>query len=390
MYIEREITPLLQTGSSQVPIVAVIGPRQSGKSTLVKELFKNHLYLDLQDAELFDFANKDAKGFLHSYENEHGIIIDEAQYAPAIFTQLKVEADRNPRPGYYVFSGSQNFLLHEKVSESLAGRVYMYTLLPFSIHELSRAKVLASRIEDQIIKGFYPRVYQPQVNAYDYYDNYIATYVERDIRLIRNIDNILIFKKFMSLCATRIGTTLNYSDLATNCGISVSTAKSWLSLLETSFILFSLPSYHDNLGKRITKSPKLYFYDVGLALALMGLDKETFIKKRDLYGGLFENMIIVDVTKNLHARGIRATLMFYRDSNQNEIDLIIEVKGKIIPVEIKATETMKASFFDTAQWFMEQASGEQPIVVYGGLHPQKRAQGNVVPWNKIENIFSHI
>lgn len=388
MFIKRKLTENIESGAKQVPVIAIIGPRQSGKSTLAKEIFKNHVYIDMQDAEIFNFANEDPKGFLKSYKNEHGIIIDEAQYAPKLFGQIKVEADKDPQPGYYVLSGSQNFLLHEKISESLAGRVYFYVLLPLSIKELKDAKLLLEQPEDQIFKGFYPRVYQPQVNYYDYYQNYILTYVERDIRTIRNIDNILIFKKFMQLCALRVGTTINFTDLAANCAISVGTAKSWLALLETSFILFQLPSYHDNLGKRITKSPKLYFYDVGLAATLMGVNKEIITKNRVVYGGLFENMIIVDVIKNFNAGSLRPYLTFYRDSNQNEIDLVVEIGGKTIPVEIKASETMNNKFFDTVIWFQELVQSDQkPVVVYGGNQMQIRAQGRVLPWTDVDQLY---
>ena len=388
MFIERDLEKPIRAGAKQVPVVAVVGPRQSGKSTLIKKMFKDFVYLDMQDADIFDFASNDPKGFLNSYKNEAGVIIDEAQYAPQLFAQLKVEVDRNPRPGYYIVSGSQNFLLHEKISESLAGRVYFNTLLPLSIQELKQAGLLVDRAEGQIQKGFYPRVYQPEINAQTYYENYISTYVERDIRSIRNIDSILTFKKFMQLCALRIGSTLNIVDLATNCGISAVTAKSWLSLLEASYILFLLPSYHDNLGKRITKSPKLYFYDVGLAAALIGLDQETIIAKRTIYGALFENMVIVDLVKNFQAKGIRSTLTFFRDSNQNEIDLIIEQQGKAIPVEIKSSETMDSSYFKTLTWFQEQSGNKQKgaVVVYGGTRSEERSLGRVVSWKELATI----
>jgi uncharacterized protein len=388
MYIERDIEKSIKAGAQQSPIVAVIGPRQSGKSTLLKKMFKDYTYLDMQDANLFDFANKDPKGFLEAYKNEKGVIIDEAQYAPVLFSQLKVEVDKNPRAGYYVLSGSQNFLLHEKISESLAGRVYFYTLLPLSIKELKTAHMLCPSVHEQLYKGFYPRVYQPQINAQDYYENYISTYVERDIRSIRNIDSILTFKKFMQLCALRSGTTLNFTDLASNCGIGVDTAKSWFALLETSFILFLLPSYHDNLGKRITKSPKLYFYDTGLAAQLMNIDIATIMRQRILYGGLFENMVIVDVIKNFKALNLRAMLTFFRDSNKNEIDLIIEAEGKTIPVEIKSSETINSNFFETITWFQKEMHGtEESVVVYGGDHDQKRDQGRVISWKNLESIY---
>lgn len=391
MFIKRDLESMIKKGAQQVPIIAIIGPRQSGKSTLAKAIFKNHVYLDMQDAELFDFAHKDPKGFLETYKNEHGIILDEAQYVSSIFSQIKVEADKNPQQGYFILSGSQNFLLHEKINESLAGRVYFYNLLPLSIAELDNAHLLLEGTDNQIFKGFYPRVYQPQMNAHEYYQNYISTYVESDIRAIRNIDNILIFKKFMQLCALRVGSTLNIAEVAGACGINEKTAKSWLALLETSFILFLLPSYHNNLGKRVIKSPKLFFYDVGLAATLMGINNDVITKNRTIYGALFENMIIVDLIKNFNAQGIRPTLTFLRDNNQHEIDLIIELHGKTIPLEIKASQTMQSSFFDTLTWFQEQIQNkEKTIVVYGGRNNQTRSQGNVISWQKLDALVKNL
>ncbi len=389
--IKRDIADAIQSGARQVPVVAIIGPRQSGKSTLAKHIFKDHVYIDMQDSEIFNFANSDPKGFLETYKNEHGIIVDEAQYAPNLFPQIKVEADKNPQSGYFVLIGSQNFLTHEKISESLAGRVYFYTLLPFSIKELKSADMLLSSVDKQIFKGFYPRVYQPEMNAHEYYANYIVTYVERDIRTIRNIDDILIFKKFMQLCAVRVGAPLNITDLAMHCGISTSTAKSWLALLETSFIIFRLPSYHGNLGKRVTKSPKLYFYDVGLATTLMGLNHDIITKKRDVYGALFENMILVDFIKNYNARNLRPVLSYFRDSNQREVDLIVEQYGDIVPIEIKASATMDNRFFDTVIWLNESIKKDQrAIVVYGGAQLQKRTKGLVVPWNDVAYVIESL
>lgn len=387
MFIPRSLTPLIKKGATQVPVVAIVGPRQSGKSTLAREIFKSHTYLDMQDATLLEFATTDPKGFLRTYANEHGIIIDEAQYAPQLFAQIKVEADILGRPGYFVLSGSQNFLLHEKISESLAGRVYFYHLLPFSIAELSQVDLLSDNAAAQIIKGFYPRVYQSPVDAHEYYANYIVTYVERDIRMIRNVESLTLFKKFMQLCALRVGQLLNMTDIARDCGISVSTARSWLSLLETSFIVFQLTPYHNNLNKRLIKSPKLYFYDVGLAAALMDFDETALQRNRTVYGGLFENMVIVDLMKSIGARGLRPAYSFLRDSNQNEIDLIIEHAGRVMPIEIKASETMHKSFFETLHWFKDtEKRSSDPIVIYGGREGQMRSQGSVVVWNQIEKI----
>lgn len=391
MFIPRLLSQRIKDGAQQMPVIALIGPRQSGKSTLARHLFPDHTYLDMQDADLFAFANEDPKGFLHAYKSEHGIIIDEAQYAPALFPQIKVEADVDPQPGYFVLSGSQNFLLLEKITESLAGRVYFYTLLPLSISELHNANLLLESLDQQIAQGFYPRVYLPAVNPYEYYENYIATYVERDIRSIRNLDNILVFKKFIQLCALRVGNILNIAGLASSCGITEVTAKNWLNLLKTSFILFLLPSYHNNLSKRVIKSPKLFFYDVGLAATLAKRSSETIANDRALYGALFENMMIVDLIKNFNAHTIRPQLTFFRDINHREVDLIIELGGKTIPVEIKASQTATSSFFDTLTWFNELHDNQQnAVVVYAGKQDQKRSKGSMIGWQHIEKLVEKL
>lgn len=391
MFIKRDITALIKEGSKQAPVLAIIGPRQSGKSTLAKEMFKDYRYLDMQDIELFEFANADPKGFLATYKSDRGIIIDEAQYAPQLFSQIKVEVDKERRPGHYILSGSQNFLLHEKISESLAGRAYFYKLLPLSIHELREAALLSEDSQDQVFKGFYPGVYQPFVDAPTFYGNYISTYVERDIRSVRNIENIITFKKFIQLCALRTGTVLNITDLATQCGISQNTARGWLSLLEASFILFLLPSYHDNLGKRVTKSPKLYFYDVGLAAHLMGMTRDVLTKNRVIYGALFENMIVVDVLKTTYSYNIPAHLSFYRDSNQHEVDLIIEASGMRMPIEIKASQAMQSGFFKTLEWFAKETQNAlMPTVIYAGNQNQMRTHGRGISWKNVDHLIKSL
>ena len=388
MFIKRDLQSRIQTGAEQMPVIAIIGPRQSGKSTLVKQLFPHHHYLDMQDAQLFEFADDDPKGFLNSYKNDQGIIIDEAQYAPKLFAQIKVEADKNPKPGYYILSGSQNFLLHEKISESLSGRVFFYTLLPLSIKELVNVKLLHNDITEQLYAGFYPKLYQQKINIHDYYANYVSTYVERDIRTIRNIENIITFKRFMQLCALRIGTPLNLADLCAKSGITVTTGNSWLSLLQASFVVFLLPPYHNNLGKRITKSPKLYFYDVGLALALLGISKESLVEQRDIYGSLFENMVIVDIIKNFNATSYTPAFTFFRDSNKNEVDLVIEIAGKTIPIEIKSSETINKKFFDTILWFSQELKHPvKPMLIYRGTQTQNRTESLVLGWKSLSKIM---
>jgi uncharacterized protein len=388
MFIKRAIESNVSLGIKQIPIIAIIGPRQSGKSTFIKHFFKNYSYFDMQDADNLNFAQNDPKGFLQNSRNNHGVIIDEAQYVPNIFPQLKVNVDEIPQNGYYILSGSQNFLLHSSISESLAGRVYMYSLLPFSIQELAKVNLLLSSPEEQIIQGFYPRTYKPHVQSCDYYENYLLTYIERDIRTIRNIDNLITFKKFMKLCALRIGSTINITSLAVSCGISTSTAKSWLDLLQTSFVIFLLPPYHQNQGKRIIKSPKLYFYDVGLASQLLGLTVDTMTKQRTVYGALFENMVVIDLLKQSLLMSPKPSLSFFRDSNQNEIDLIIEHLDTTILVEIKSSKTVASNFFSTLNWFKKQATKNCKLcVVYGGEQYQIRSNGSIFSWKKTVDIF---
>jgi len=387
MIVRRDLSKRIAAGAQQMPIIAIVGPRQSGKSTLARTLFKDHVYVDLQDAHTLEFAQLDPKGFLESLRNEHGIILDEAQYAPNLFAQIKVEADKHQKAGYFILSGSQNFLLHEKISESLAGRVYFYILLPFSIHELKSAHLLKENPEHQILQGFYPRVYQEYVDPKEYYKNYSATYVERDIRMLRNISNLLTFRKFMGLCALRIGTPLQLTALASECGITVITAKSWLSLLTTSFVLFLLPPYHNNLGKRLTKSPKLYFFDVGLAASLMKITQTSFMQQRNVYGALFENMVIVDCMKHLTSTATQHALSFLRDTNGREIDLIIETEGKTFPVEIKASPSIESRYFDTMVSFNEHMQDPQkPILVYGGNNTIKKNNGISLSWKNIDSL----
>lgn len=388
MFIHRTLTSAILQGAKEIPVIAIVGARQSGKSTLAREIFKEYRYFDMQDADLFSFAKNDPKGFLKNYSHEVGIIIDEAQYVPELFAQIKVEVDKNPRPGYFILTGSQNFLLHEKINESLAGRVYQYTLLPLSIAELKEANLLPQTAEALVFKGFYPRVYQENIDINRYYENYLATYVERDIRTIRNIDNILLFKKFLQLCALRIGSPINLASLATDCGITVTTAKHWLALLQTSFIIFELPPYHQNLGKRIIKSPKLFFYDVGLAAKLMQINQETILQQREFYGALFENMVIIDLLKNSHALPQKPTFSFFKNSNHNEIDLIIEQGITTIPLEIKASLSIKPEFFKTSSWFAsEKKESRKPIIVYGGNEKQEWSYGTVLPWNQLDVVL---
>jgi predicted AAA+ superfamily ATPase len=389
MYIKRSISELILAGSQDSPVISIVGPRQSGKSTLSKQLFPHHAYVDMQEPSVLEFALSDPKGFLQTYTNEYGIIIDEAQYAPILFDQIKVEVDRNKDAmGRYILTGSQHFLLSEKITESLAGRVYLYKLLPLSFKELADVNRIEPTIEQQIIKGFYPNLYDKQKIVHTFYESYFYTYVERDVRSLRNIGSIGLFKKFIQLCIARIGQPLNFTSLANETGISIITVRAWLSLLEASFIIYLLPSFHTNLSKRIVKSPKLYFYDTGLAADIAGITFEMLKERRDLVGSLFENMIITDIMKECINQGLHHQLFFFRDNNLKEIDLIIDLPGTHIPVEIKASMTLQSSFFDSINWLSEELKlKNKNILIYGGNQIQHRTTTTVLPWNKTYELF---
>lgn len=391
MYIKRSISELILAGAQDSPVISIVGPRQSGKSTLSKQLFPHHAYVDMQEPSVLEFALSDPKGFLQTYTNEYGIIVDEAQYAPILFDQIKVEVDRNrDKMGRYILTGSQHFLLSEKITESLAGRVYLYKLLPLSFKELTDVSRLELTVEQQIIKGFYPNLYDKQKLVHTFYESYFYTYVERDVRSLRNIGNIGLFKKFIQLCIARIGQPLNFTSLANETGISIVTVRAWLSLLEASFIIYLLPSFHTNLSKRVVKSPKLYFYDTGLAADIAGITVEMLKSRRDLVGSLFENMIITDIMKECINRGLRHQLFFFRDNNLKEIDLIIDMAGLQIPLEIKASMTLQSSFFDSINWLTQELSlKNKNILVYGGDQVQHRTTTTVFPWNKTYEIFDN-
>ncbi|MEX2438247.1 MAG: ATP-binding protein, partial [Candidatus Babeliales bacterium] len=297
MFIPRDISKDIEKTAQSMPIIGIFGPRQSGKSTLAKKIFSKHAYVNFEDIETRMNAEKDGKYFLLEYANEYGIIIDEAQRVPDIFSYIQVVSDENPRPGYFILTGSQNYLLMQSISQSLAGRIALFTLLPFSIHEL-KSKLLPNEYETCIFTGFYPSIIAEKKDPTMWYKNYISTYVERDVRQLINVSQLSNFRKFMGLCAGRIGQLLNFSSLANDCGISVNTVKSWLSILETSYIIFLLQPHHKNFNKRLIKSPKLFFYDPGLACSILGIKNEKEIMHHYLRGGLFETMMISDLYKN--------------------------------------------------------------------------------------------
>lgn len=387
--IKRSLENVLMSRAKGYSVVGIFGPRQSGKTTLAKLAFAKHKYVSLEDIEVREAAKADARSFLQEHENKYGIILDEVQKVPELLSYIQTIVDEKDRPGYFVLTGSQNFLLNQHVSQTLAGRIAITTLLPFSINELEKGKKLPKNTNDIVYKGFYPPVYSKKVIPEEWYADYLQTYVERDVRQIQNVTNLLDFQRFIKLCAGRIGQVLNVSSLATDCGISVSTANSWISILAASYIIFLLQPHYKNFSRRLIKSPKLYFYDSGLACFLLGLKASEQLINFYLRGGLFENMVISDLIKQQFNSGTFPSFYFWRDNHGHEIDYILEDVEKLIPIEIKAGKTINSSYFDALKYFKDIAKKdiEKGFVVYAGNSTQTRGDFKVLNLTSTSKIF---
>lgn len=380
--IGRTLKSKLTEMSTKYPIVTLTGPRQSGKSTLLKNSFPDYKYVSLEDPDMRLFATDDPRGFLTTYPDK--TIIDEVQRVPSLFSYIQTHTDKENKEGMYLLAGSHNFLLMENVNQSLAGRTAILKLLPFSHHEMDEGKILPSNINNEIFTGAYPRIYDKGINPNDYYPFYIQTYVERDVRLLRNIGDLSKFIKFLKLCAGRIGQLLNLSSLANECGISVTAATNWLSILEASYICYLLKPDYNNYAKRLVKTPKLYFYDTGLACSLLDIQNAGQITTHFLRGGLFENLVINEFVKECYNKGIEPSLSFWRDSTGNEVDLLRTTGGKQYAYEIKSGATYSPDFFKgISKWAkLSNAATEQCFVIYNGDKNLNTSAGEVKAWNK--------
>ena len=379
--------PVLLERAEKMPVIAILGPRQSGKTTLARTTFKNHRYVSLEEIKNREFAEKDPTAFFQNYSNEYGIIIDEIQEVPSLLSYIQIYVDEHQKPGYVVLTGSQNFLVQDTINQTLAGRIALFTLLPLSIAELRDAKLLPTTIEEFVFKGQYPRIYAYDINPADAYPDYIRTYVERDIRILRNITDLSVFQKFIGLCAGRIGQLLNVTSLANDAGISLATAKSWLSLLESSYIIFLLQPYHVNIGKRLVKTPKLYFYDSGVACSVLGIESADQLAQHYLRGGLVESVIISELFKQRYNRGRMPRLYFWRDKLGHEIDCLALLANKQIPMEIKAGKTASNDYFDGLNyWYDLFDTAHDGIVFYAGNENQQRSSGKLVSWASIQPL----
>ncbi len=367
------------------PMIAVTGPRQSGKTTFCRQLRPGFQYVNLELPENREFARRDPHHFLQTYQN--GVILDEVQQVPELFSYLQFYTDERGRPGEYILSGSQNFLLLEKITQSLAGRIAIFHLLPFSLGELSTGSWLADNWERPLLQGGYPRTYEREIAPGEFFPDYIQTYCERDVRQVLNVANLSLFQQFMRLCAGRTGQLVNISQLGAEIGLDQRTVRTWLSILEASFIVHLLPPYHRNFEKRIVKAPKLYFYDTGLAAWLLGLRSDRDMVSHFARGALFENFIINELIKTNWNNGLKPGFFFWQDNNANEIDLLIENGLQLDAVEIKSGKTLQPDFFKNLERFNKFNGGiANPWLVYGGDQSQARENGRVLHWRDLGKI----
>jgi predicted AAA+ superfamily ATPase len=384
--IKRDISLRLISVSKKIPVIYLTGPRQSGKTTLVKDLFKSHRYISLENPDNLEFALNDPKGFLKTYGDK--LIIDEAQHAPKLFSYIQSEVDEKKSRCSFILTGSQNFLLHSKISQSLAGRVIIFSLLPFSYKELCNTKFKTKGLSEFIYTGFYPRLYDSKLIPSDWYNSYIQTYLERDVRQILNVGDLNTFRTFLKVCAGRSGQVINLSSIGNDMGVSYQTVKKWLSVLEQSYIIHFLPPFYENFNKRILKSPKLYFYDTGLLCSLLGIDTKKEYNLHYLKGAIFETYVISEMIKQKLNAGENFELYYLRDSNGIEIDCIMEKSSKLKAVEIKAGETLKSDFFKNLYIWnkINNRKNSDLNIVYGGEENQLRKDIKVFGWKSISEI----
>lgn len=386
--IARHLTPKLHHLAEGFPVITLTGPRQSGKTTLVKSAFPNHAYISLENIDTMTAALEDPRRFLAAHA-EQGVIIDEAQRAPELFSYLQSFVDESATMGQFILTGSQNFLLLEKITQSLAGRSAILHLLPFSASEVGDLPDGGnSKLDDVMFKGFYPPLFDRPLTPVDFFPAYTETYLERDVRTMKNVGDLSLFRKFILLCAGRTGQLLNLTSLGNETGVDHKTVKAWLSVLEASFIIHLLRPYHQNWSKRLVKQPKLYFYDTGLLCSLLGLRTANDLTAHHLRGNIYESYVISEYLKSQYHSGMRPSAFFWRDHSGHEVDLIIEDGLHTTAVEIKSGETLNPSLFDGLKWFSTNTGipATDCALVYGGNSSQERDAGRIIPWKQAHEL----
>jgi predicted AAA+ superfamily ATPase len=386
--IPRQAQKTFQKLTKSYPVVALTGPRQSGKTTLVKALCSHKPYVSLEDLDLRDYAISDPRGFLAQYPD--GAVLDEVQRCPDLFSYLQTVVDKDGRSGLFILTGSQQFDLLSRISQSLAGRVALLSLLPFTLKELQDERQQPKHLEELLFKGLYPPIYDRKLDPVVWYGNYVRTYIERDVRQLLNIKDLRTFQLFLRMCAARSGQLLNLTGLGNDCGITNNTAKAWLSVLETSYIVHLLPPHHNNFNKRLVKTPKLYFHDPGLAAWLQGIGSPDQLSIHSQRGTLFETWVVSELLKSRYNNSLSSNLSFWRDRSGHEIDILMENGPKLKPLEIKSGHTIASDFFKgIEQWgTIAGPNASDGWLVYGGSAKQKRRSTTVLPWAEIHRLAS--
>lgn len=384
MVVERTIKVKLMQLLKAFPVVTVTGCRQCGKSTLLRHLLPGYIYISLEDLDVRQMAEEDPRHFISVYSKN--VIIDEIQRVPGLLSYIQTHVDSINEAGMYVLTGSHNLLLMESISQSLAGRTGLLTLAPFSVEELRKSKLLPKTTNEMLYYGSFPRIYDKHIEPSDFYPSYIQTYIERDVRTLRNITDYSAFTRFLKLCAGRCSQILNVSSLAEDAGITRKTAEAWLSVLEASYIIYLLKPYYKNFGKRIIKNPKLYFYDTGLAASLLGITSGEQMESFYMRGALFENFVVSELLKRRLFAGKSDELYFWRDSNGVEVDVLEEDSLELKAYEIKASETLNTAFFSNIKKIKDLVGlkSENTAVIYSGKSiPASKENGAYIFWNDL-------
>ena len=382
-------TKILKT-SKVAPIIGIVGPRQSGKTTLAKEVFPNYTYVNLEQPDTRQYAQNDPKAFLNQYDNH--IILDEIQRVPELFSYLQVKTDNDKKMGQYILTGSQHFLMMQSITQSLAGRIAIFNLYPLSYEELSNDNKQKKDIYTQIWYGGYPRLYEQEISPLIWINNYIQTYIGRDVSLISQITNLKTFETFLRVIAGRTGQLINLTSLSNDLGISHNTVKSWVNLLETSGIIYLLQPYFSNISKRLIKSPKLYFTDTGLVCRLLGIENPTQLITHPLYGSIFETHIVIEYIKYYLNRGESPNIYFWRDKKGLEADLFKNISGSISEIyEIKSSQTIPEDAFSKLKQIQSITDNNSRLnIIYGGSENQSRTNGEIISWSSLHKFLAKI
>ena len=384
--IKRDIGTELALLLKEYPVVALLGPRQSGKTTLAQSI-PGYRYCNLELPENREFAAHDPKAFLRQFAQEP-VVFDEIQRTPHLLSYLQAIVDSRKINGQFILTGSHQLELKAAVTQSLAGRVGILHLLPFSMSELTHAEIQFDRFEEYAYRGFLPRVYDQHQRPTQAYSNYYQTYVERDVRQLINLKDTTLFEKFMKLLAGRTGQLINYNSLAGDVGVDAKTIKHWLAILEASFIVFKLPPYFNNFGKRLIKSPKYYFVETGLLTFLLGIEKPEQLTRDPLVGAVFENLVVMDCLKSQYNRGKMANLYFYRDSSGLEIDLLNQREQGFVALECKSGSTFSLSLFGGLEKFSKLIPHlHHAYVVYNGDTKQLSDNKTAMRFDGVGEIF---